>query len=233
VDALLIDLDDTLIPDTAARDQAMSSTLATFAAPAPLPDVWHVVRGEWQASGLRSAPAMVGVSSWEALWTDFPAAVVDPTVQRAGGDYQARVWSRLLPEEDSVVVSASFCGAREELVRTFDWVPGALTSWAGMYDLWCVTNGSSWLQRRKLQLAGLGSVFCDVVISGEVGAEKSERRFHDEVASRLARRGVQPVAVIGDSATSDGALAAALRVRHVQVAAGTDPTGDVDPPPRP
>jgi len=230
VDVLLIDLDDTLIPDAAARDQAMSSTLANFAAPAPLPDVWRVVRSEWQASGLRRTPAMVGVSSWEALWTDFQAAGSDPTVQRAGADYQAKVWNRLLPEEDSVVVSARFRDTREQLVRTYDWAPGALTTWARMHDLWCVTNGSSWLQRRKLQLAGLGPVFRDVVISGEVGAEKSERRFHDEVASRLARLGAKPVAVIGDSATSDGALAWALHVRHVQVAAGTDPSGDFNPP---
>ncbi|WP_328291314.1 HAD family hydrolase [Kineococcus sp. NBC_00420] len=232
MDVLLIDLDDTLIPDAAARDQAMSSTLAAFAATTRLPDVWRVVRGEWQASGLRSTPALVGVSSWEALWTDFRAAVPDLTTQLAGDDYQARVWNRILPEEDSAVVGASFRGTREQLVRTFDWAPAALSSWARTHDLWCVTNGSSWLQRRKLQLAGLGPTFRDVVISGEVGAEKSELRFHDEVASRSARLGVQPVAVIGDSATSDGALASALQVRYVQVAAGTDPSSDFHPPSR-
>jgi len=230
VDVLLVDLDDTLIPDVVARDQAMSSALATFAAATHLPDVWPVVRGEWRASGLRGTPAMAGVSSWEALWTDFRAAVPDPTMQRAGGDYQARVWNRLLPGVDPAVVSTSFRSTREQLVRTFEWVPDALTTWAKTHDLWCVTNGSSWLQRRKLQLAELRPVFGELVISAEVGAEKSEGRFHDEVASRLARLGVEPVAVIGDLATSDGALASALQVRYVRVAAGTDPSGDLQLP---
>jgi len=224
---LLVDLDDTLIPDAAARDQAMSSMLGEFAATTPLAEVWRVARGEWQASGLRNAPALAGVSSWEALWTDFRATVPDPVMQLAGRDYQVRVWDRLLPEVDAATASARFRSIREELVHPFEWVPGALTSWAVTHDLWCVTNGSSWLQRHKLLLAGLGPAFREVVISGQVGAEKSERRFHDEVASRLARRGVAPVAVIGDSITSDGALAAALRVRHVQVQTGVDPSGDL------
>lgn len=207
---LLIDLDDTLILDRAARDRAMSTTLDGFATRLPLSEVWPGVRDDWQASGLRSASAMAGVSSWEALWTDFDAAVTDPDARRAGHGFQARVWDRLLPGVDAARAEASFRLAREALVQAFDWVPGALTDWAKHYDLWCVTNGSSWLQRRKLLLAGLESVFRDVVVSGEIGAEKSDRRFQDEVVLRLVRAGSVPVAVVGDSATSDGVLASAL-----------------------
>ncbi|GAB2591545.1 HAD family hydrolase [Microlunatus antarcticus] len=227
VGVLLVDLDDTLIPDGAARDSAMMSTLATFGElPALSPTeirVWPVVREEWRATGLRLVPGLLGVSSWEALWTDFDAALADPEARAAGRAYQSRVWRRLLHESDAAPAEAVFRQAREELVRPFGWVREGLADWASVHDLWCVTNGSSWLQRRKLDLAGLKPYFGEVVVSGEVGAEKSDAKFGAQVAERLARTGSEPVAVVGDSDASDGALASFLGVRHVRVHRGTQP----------
>jgi FMN phosphatase YigB (HAD superfamily) len=224
VGVLLVDLDDTLIPDQTARDDAMRETLATCGTSLALSAVWPVVREEWRASGLRSIPALVGVSSWEALWTDFSAALVGRAARDVGHAYQASVWQRLLPFEDVSVVIAAFRSAREKRVSTFAWVPEALTTWAASHDLWCVTNGSSWLQRRKLLLAGLEPRFTEVVISGDLGAEKSDLRFRDEVAVRLRRSGLVAVGVIGDSDASDGALASFLGVRHLPVQPGARPT---------
>lgn len=56
--------------------------------------------------------------------------------------------------------------------------------------------------------------------SGEVGAEKSDPRFHVEIAARLDNVGSVPIAVVGDSDASDGALARALGVRYARVRPG-------------
>jgi FMN phosphatase YigB (HAD superfamily) len=226
VGVLLVDLDDTLIPDLAARDAALMLTLATFGSPPDLSPVdsrvWPVVREEWHTSGLRSVPALAGVSSWEALWTDFDAALADPEAREDGRAYQRRVW-RLLLHEDAAAAGNAFRQAREELVRPFGWVDEGLTGWATVHDLWCVTNGSSWLQRRKLDLAGLQPYFSEVLVSGEIGLQKSDARFGAQVEERLARTGSEPVAVVGDSDASDGALASFLGVRHVRVQPATQP----------
>jgi FMN phosphatase YigB (HAD superfamily) len=56
-----------------------------------------------------------------------------------------------------------------------------------MHQLWCVTNGSAWLQRRKLNLAGLDGFLEQVFTSGDLGATKAEKAFHDQVARALLR----------------------------------------------
>ena len=70
------------------------------------------MREEWRTSGLRSVPALSGVSSWEALWTDFDAALADPDAREGGTAYQSRVWRRLLNEDDAAVAGAVFRQAR-------------------------------------------------------------------------------------------------------------------------
>lgn len=220
---VLVDLDDTLVPDVAARDTAMRSVLSLFGARADLDAVWSVVREEWHASRLGPAPALAGVSSWEALWTDLPAALRHDQGAVRGQGFQTRTWRRLLPGVDPSQASAAFRRAREGVTRPYAWVGPALAEWTTTHQLWCATNGSSWLQRRKLQLAGLEEAFSDVVVSGEVGAVKADPRFSTTVRARLGRAGAVPVAVVGDSPASDGALAAALGVPHVRVVPGERP----------
>ncbi|GAB2594245.1 hypothetical protein GCM10009593_38740 [Microlunatus antarcticus] len=200
----------------------MQATLTAFGSSTELSAVWAVVREEWRASGLRSIPALAGVSSWEALWTDLSADLEGEAVQD-GHAYQSRVWQRLLPTEDVAVVAEAFRSAREGRVGAFDWVPETLTTWAQAMDLWCATNGSSWLQRRKLRLAGLQDRFSEVLISGELGVEKSDAHFHAQVAARLNQRGRTPIGVAGDSDASDGALASFLGVRYLRVRPGVRP----------
>lgn len=154
MNVLLVDLDDTLIPDLSARDQALATMLAGFGRAIDPSEAWPIVRQEWRDSGLGSISALTGVSSWEALWTDFDAAVTSSRAQVAGHTYQANVWRHLLPDLDPVLVGAAFRHAREELVRTFDWVPGRVTVWAKAYDLWCVTNGSLWLAASQTGACG-------------------------------------------------------------------------------
>lgn len=217
---VLVDLDDTLVPDEAARDEALQTALGHLVEPTA---VWAAVRAAWRVSDLATVPELAGVSSWEALWTDLDAVLTDRSARDAGRAFQSRVWQELVPDRRVSAAAADFRRVREELVQPYSWAPDLLAEWAGRYDLWCVTNGSSWLQRRKLELSGLRRYFDQVVISGEVGAVKADNRYCDEVAARLDRGGLRALAVVGDSETSDGVLARMLGVPHVLVVPGERP----------
>lgn len=181
VRVLLLDLDDTLITDEAARDDAMSSTLVSAAATTHLPDVWGAVRGEWRASGLRDHPAMGGVSSWEALWTDFQAAVADPVLQGAGRAYQVKVWGQLLPQVNASAASAVFREKRERLVQPYEWVPGALNIWAQTHE--------PLVRHERLLLATASQAPARRARAGLPRHHDLRRDRRGEVRAALSRRG--------------------------------------------
>jgi FMN phosphatase YigB (HAD superfamily) len=223
VGVVLVDLDDTLIPDVCARDRSVSRVLRQFGVGEDMKAALAVVREEWRASGLREVAELAGVSSWEALWTNFSEAVAGPCAMEAGTRFQDAVWRRLVPDVPREKASSAFRSVRETSVVAFPWVPSALAAWREACTLWCVTNGSGWLQRRKLSLAGLTEVFPVVAISGDIGVEKADSRFCSHVAELLDREGGEALAVVGDSGHSDGALAHGLGVRFVPVVPGQRP----------
>jgi FMN phosphatase YigB (HAD superfamily) len=223
VSVVLVDLDDTLIPGVCARDRSVLHVLRQFGAREDVETALAVVREEWRASGLREVAELAGVSSWEALWTGFSEAVEGSDVLEAGTRFQDAVWRSLVPGVPREKASSAFRSVREMSVVPFRWVPSALASCAEACTLWCVTNGSGWLRRRKLSLAGLAEIFPVVAISGDVGAEKADSRFCSHVAELLDRKGDKAVAVVGDSGHSDGALAHGLGARFVSVVLGQGP----------
>ncbi|WP_267421023.1 MULTISPECIES: HAD family hydrolase [unclassified Curtobacterium] len=219
---ILIDLDDTLIPDVEARDQTLSEALTGTSEQITLHDALDVVRERWQASGLRDLPPLAGVSSWEALWTDFDCFGALPRNARLrGSEFHRRTWRDLLPSEDPTVAAMSFREHREAAVIPYQWVDGALDALSARHTLWCATNGSSPLQRRKLELAGLAGRFARTFVSGEIGAEKDSELFARTVREALVASGESAASVVGDSQRSDGALAEALGVTFTLVTPGS------------
>lgn len=81
------------------------------------------------------------------------------------------------------------------------------------YILGAVTNGVSALQNMKLDTAGIRSLFDVVVVSGDIGIYKPDRRIFDEAARRA---GVQngECLFVGDHPVNDvqGALGAGMNV---------------------
>jgi FMN phosphatase YigB (HAD superfamily) len=218
----LIDLDDTLIPDVEARDQTLSAALAGTSGQTTLEDALNVIREQWQASGLRDLPPLAGVSSWEALWTDFNRFDALPHDARLrGSEFHRRTWTVLLPSDDPTAAAINFREHREAAVIPYPWVDGALNALSARHTLWCATNGSSPLQRRKLALSGLDSHFARTFVSGEIGAEKNSERFARTVHEALVASGESATSVVGDSQHSDGALAEALRATLTLVTPGS------------
>ena len=81
------------------------------------------------------------------------------------------------------------------------------------YLLGAVTNGVSSLQNIKLDTAGIRDLFDVVVVSGDLGVYKPDRRIFDE-AARLAGVKNDEVLFVGDHPVNDveGALGAGMKV---------------------
>jgi FMN phosphatase YigB (HAD superfamily) len=66
-----------------------------------------------------------------------------------------------------------------------------------------ITNGIARVQHRRLARSGLTDFFAAIVISGEVGIAKPDRRIFDETLTRLGNPARERVLMVGDSLTSD------------------------------
>lgn len=80
------------------------------------------------------------------------------------------------------------------------------------YILGCVTNGVSSLQNIKLDTAGIRDMFDVVVVSGDIGIYKPDRRIFDEAVRRAGVRNEEAL-FVGDHPVNDiqGALGADMQ----------------------
>ena len=95
----------------------------------------------------------------------------------------------------------------EESWRLFPDVIPALRM-LGACRLGVVSNGDSAQQRRKLQAMGIASYFQHVIISGDLGIAKPDRRIFD-AAARLADTRAADCVYVGDHPETDGRAATA------------------------
>lgn len=79
------------------------------------------------------------------------------------------------------------------------------------YIIGAVTNGVSSLQNTKLDTAGIRGLFDVVVVSGDIGIYKPDRRIFDEAARRAGVKNEEAV-FVGDHPVNDikGALGAGM-----------------------
>ena len=71
------------------------------------------------------------------------------------------------------------------------------------FALYCITNGATDIQKKRLKDTKLDTVFKKVFISDEVGFEKPDKRFFDCVLSNIIPCKKDEILVIGDSVSSD------------------------------
>ena len=225
ITAILFDMDETLVVDDAAAEEAM---LATCQRAAPqygveatvLSDaVRRYARELWRASPVHGYGRAMGISSWEALWGRFLGDDPNITALREWAPgYRREAWSWALVElgvrdtADAERWSAMFQQERRARHRVFPDAEPCLMELKQHYRLALLSNGAPDLQREKLEASGLGGYFETVVISGEVGIGKPEPGIFLLVLERL---GVSPQAAVmgGDSRARDiqGAQRAGIR----------------------
>ena len=101
--------------------------------------------------------------------------------------------------------------------KNVDMLPGAVDMLKEVkrrgYILGAITNGVSSLQNLKLDTAGIRELFDVVVVSGDIGIYKPDRRIFDEAIRRAGVKNSESL-FVGDHPVNDieGALGAGMKV---------------------
>jgi putative hydrolase of the HAD superfamily len=221
-DALLFDLDETLMVEEPAAVAAFRATAEHAAATYDLDANALAIAARARASELwRAAPTYahcrrVGISSWEGLWCRYEGDGPETRELRNWSPiYRRDAWRLALAEQrvaDEALaeeLGERFAAERRARHEVFPDAKAALPELSADYVLGVVTNGASCLQREKLRASGMGSYFAVVVVSGDLGTAKPDPAVFQHALAELA---VRRAVMVGDSVEKDvqGALAAGL-----------------------
>lgn len=213
--AVLFDLDDTLVADDAATEDAFVAACALaqdqygLDPQALAQAVRRHARRLWQAASTIAYCRAVGISSTEGLRAAFAGDDPNLAALRAWAPtYRRQAWTGALADlgirdaDLADVLAAAFAVERRARNWVFPDVVPVLSILQETHHLALVTNGSPDLQRAKLAGSGLAPYFTAVIVSGEVGVGKPDPRPF-ELA--LAALGVdrERAVMVGDSFDRD------------------------------
>ena len=160
------------------------------------------------------------------------------TERRCGSIHETRrsLFAMLLGERESDL-SRRLAVAYDEIrtadgVRLYEGAKHLLDALAPRVRLGLLTNGSSEMQWPKLRNLGIDSSFYAIVIAGEHGVYKPDRRVFDLLAERLACP-IERTLFVGDDYDTDvrGAHAAGMRtawLRHPGTERPETPVHDIE-----
>jgi putative hydrolase of the HAD superfamily len=239
ITAVLLDLDETILFDHAANEAAFAATAEAVAEVEPSGLV-SAIRAEaaalWQEGPDPVWCHDIGTSEVEGLRARFEGDDPRMVAMRAWGPgFRRESWQRALARcgvEDDALVADLDARFEAERAATNPFIPGAeaaLDRLAERYRLAIVTNGIPDVQREKLTRTGLMDRFEAVVVSGELGCGKPDRRIYDETLQQLGLP-AEACVMVGDNFRRDVAGAQAIGIRGVWISCGKPvPEGDVTP----
>jgi putative hydrolase of the HAD superfamily len=217
LEAILFDLDETLIPEEKAVARAFRAT-ADAAAPwlggvdperfAHLSRV--IAKRLWHELPTHEYCHSVGISSEEGLWATFDGEAPNrELLRRHSAAYRRNTWAaalhavgaRVAPDRVRIL-SEVFGRSRREGCRPFPHVVPTMKALSRRYKLGIVTNGPACLQREKLKLSRLQHFFPAVIISGEIGIGKPEPEVFQRAVFEL-KTDVRRTIMIGDNLERD------------------------------
>lgn len=223
--ALLLDLDETLMPDQASNMAAFAATAGaavncygTLDGPTLATAAQARARQLWRAAPSHTYCMGIGISPSEGLWSRFEGEDADTRSLRVlSVNYRRETWRFALAEQDVAdsqladELAERFGTERRARCEVFADAHSSLSDLARSYALGIVTNGAGCLQREKLAASGLQDYFDVVVVSGEFGAGKPEASIFRHAMAQLDSEPDRTV-MIGDSLPRDidGATAAGL-----------------------
>lgn len=106
----------------------------------------------------------------------------------------------------SADVEATAIGYTENLAMGHYFLPGAQEALASLcknYRLFLVSNGTTHVQERRLQSAGIGKYFEKIFISQEIGINKPAKGFFDYCFAQIPGFDPAKAMIVGDSLSSD------------------------------
>jgi 2-haloacid dehalogenase len=104
---------------------------------------------------------------------------------------------------DAVAVADNYT---ENLSQRHDYLPGAeeaLIALQRKYRLFLASNGTAWVQHRRINASGVGKYFEKMFISQEIGADKPAKEFFERSFAQIPGFDPAKAMMIGDSLTSD------------------------------
>jgi len=225
VKALLLDLDETLVPDYAHFLAAAQDVAEAHGAPAGIATAIGVrARGLWHGAPESTRARMTDISSWEALWAPFPADLGDWAEA-----FRLDAWHDALRDHDvddrglAQRLARSYRDYRIARCRPYPEVVATLDALRGRVRLAVVTNGMEQHQRSKLDAAGLTDRFDAIVTSAAAGTSKPDPRIFRRALEQVGVAAAEAV-MVGDNVLRDvaGAQTAGLRAVWLDRDGGDD-----------
>jgi putative hydrolase of the HAD superfamily len=220
-DAVIFDLDETLLAYDASTDAAMLATTEgahfdqrTHVDAARLAGAVRThARRLWRAGPYVTYANTIGISPSEGLWGDFSGDA--PELRRLADwapAYHRDVWFTALKEQgiadDALAadlasqLDARFRELRPAYQRLFPDAVPALEALRSTYRLALLTNGAPGIQRAKIAGARLATYFAASVVSGEVGVGKPDPRVYAHTLGLLGMPADRAI-MVGDNLDND------------------------------
>lgn len=230
--AVIFDLDDTLLPESAPWREALAAVVAPVEEAHRLPagvlaeavEAIASARYEVLARG-RGFSSRFGISWEECLWGQLGDASARqlPGLAGVAATLRRTTWNDALAAvgarspELAEALDRRYQRERRTRHRPF---PTAAATVAALRDrgllLGCVTNGASEIQREKLRASGAEPWFDVTLVSGEEGIGKPDPEILRLACDRLGVT-VDEAVYVGNSPSRDVACAEAAGMRSVLV----------------
>lgn len=115
---------------------------------------------------------------------------------------------RMLFEEYGMEVDPVRCARQYEgnLGQGHYFLPGAeeaLEALSKKYTLYLTSNGTTHVQKGRLESANIGRFFREIFISQEIGVNKPDKGYFDRCFARIPGFDPKKAMIVGDSLTSD------------------------------
>lgn len=183
VEFLFVDLDDTILDFKKAEYVALQKTLRDF--------------GVTPTDAICSRYSVINQQHWEAMERK---ELTRPQVLL--GRFA------VLFQELGVTVDAAECARcyTENLSVGHYFLPGAreaVEKLSKKYPLYITSNGTAWVQRRRLESADISRYFRDIFISQEIGFNKPAVEFFEGCFARIPGFDRSKAMIVGDSLSSD------------------------------
>ncbi len=224
VDAVIFDLDGTLIVEEDAARAALAEALTSVGAPPDVERALGAIREVWRASAHHGRCLELGIASWEGLWATFDNCHHSIAALRDWvPEYRRLAWEaalRSLGSDPCLAADAAghYIAAQR---RGHPLIQGAAAAVRSMAHLprCLLTNGPPDIQQLKLRQTGLAREFDVVAISGALGAGKPDSAAFAYVLESV---GVPPerAVMVGDSWPRDIEGAIAIGMQAVWISRG-------------
>jgi len=183
VEAILFDLDDTLIVDEEISKSAMEATAGLAAklhgadSGRFLIDARRISQALWLENPALDYCANIGITAEECLWGEFAGQSSDLTALRSWSmEFRTALFDAVLREQslpgDDGSLAVHFADSRRKLQRLMPDARETLARLKPSFRIGLLTNGAPDLQREKIAASGLAPFFDSIAVSGEHGIGK-------------------------------------------------------------